>query len=355
MTVHLTRPELSFPPHEITTEEIVADIEARHAGHPRLAAVRRALSHVGVERRRMMRPLDAATVSGTAGITERNRAAFADATEHAATAATGLLRRTGLAPADVDAVVTSHTTSWSSPNLDVALANRLGLRPDVRRLPLSSLGCAGGAHALAKAADHLAARPGDRVLVVVAETLSTVYSHHDTSLESMIYKALFGDSAAAVLVTAAPLEPAGFAAGDTWEFLLPDSADRYRGRLDDAGLHFDSTRRALAGVDDVLPHLHTWLDRTGHKPHWAVIHPGGPRILDDTAAGLDLTGGDLRHSWDSLRERGNLGGAAVLDVLARTHSDPPTPGTPGLLLGLGPGFAATALSGTWRDDRPHQP
>lgn len=55
-----------------------------------------------------------------------------------------------------------------------------------------------------------------------------------------------------------------------------------------------------------------------------LIHPGGPRILHDAAAGLGLAEAALRHSWNSLRERGNLGGSAVLDVLARTHDDPPT-------------------------------
>ncbi|EST28289.1 hypothetical protein N566_22885 [Streptomycetaceae bacterium MP113-05] len=341
---HLTRPEIALPPHEVATGEIVADIVARHPDHPKLGAIRRVISRLGVDHRRFMRPL--ASVAAEAEITERNRRAYQDARDQAFTAVSRLLERTGAAPADVDAVITSHTTSWTSPGLDVALCNEFRLRPGTTRVPMGSLGCVGGAHALARAADHLRTGRGDTVLVVVAETLSAVYQHADTTIEAMIYKALFGDSAAAVLMTREPDGP-GFAVEDYTEILLPHSTDRYRGRLDAGGLHFDSTGAALTATGDVLPHLRPWLDARP-APQWAAVHPGGPRILTDTANALGLDPeADLRPSWDSLRERGNLGGAAVLDVLARHHDAPPPPGAPGLLLAYGPGFAATALTGHW--------
>ncbi|MDT0382077.1 PhlD [Streptomyces sp. DSM 42041] len=345
MTVaYSARPEVAVPAHEVTTDQILADITARHPGHPKLVAIRRVISRLGVERRRFMRPLP--EVTGTTEIAARNRQAYEDARDHAVLAVSRLLDRTGTDPSRVDAVVTSHTTSWTSPGLDVALCNAFGLRPDAARVPMGSLGCVGGAHALARAADLLRTGRAETVLVVVAETLSTVYQHADTTLEAMIYKALFGDSAAATLVTRAPAGP-GFAVTDHTEILLPHSTDRYRGRLDAGGLHFDSTGAALTATGDVLPHLRPWLD-THPAPAWAVVHPGGPRILTDTAAALGLDAErDLRHSWHSLRERGNLGGAAVLDVLARHHDDPPPPGAPGLLLAYGPGFTATALTGHW--------
>jgi hypothetical protein len=45
-----------------------------------------------------------------------------------------------------------------------------------------------------------------------------------------------------------------------------------------------------------------------------------------------------------------LGGVTVLDVLARTHSDPPVDGADGLLVGFGPGFVTAACRGTWRSE-----
>jgi predicted naringenin-chalcone synthase len=344
--MYLARPEIAVPEHEVTTEEILDDITTRHPEHPKLGAIRRVISRLGVDRRRFMRPL--AEVSAGGPIEDRNRQAYTDARDHAHTAVARLLERTGTDPATIDAVVTSHTSSWTSPGLDVDVTNRIGLRPDVARIPMASLGCVGGAHSLARAADYLRTGRGRTVLVVVAETLSSVYQHADTTLEAMIYKGLFGDSAAATLATTQPAGP-GFAVTDHTEILLPDSKDRYRGRLDAGGLHFDSTGAALAATGDVLPYLRPWLDRHP-APQWAVVHPGGPRILTDTATGLALDSDhDLRPSWDSLRERGNLGGAAVLDVLARHHDTPPKPGAPGSLVAYGPGFASTALTGHWHN------
>jgi predicted naringenin-chalcone synthase len=86
------------------------------------------------------------------------------------------------------------------------------------------------------------------------------------------------------------------------------------------------------------------------RPGWGVIHTGGPGIITEVADKLDLTLHDARHSTASLHEVGNLGGVAVLDVLARTHSDPPVDGADGLLVGFGPGFVTAACRGTWRSE-----
>ncbi|WKK23394.1 PhlD [Streptomyces olivoreticuli] len=350
MTAHVSRPAIALPRHRVTTEDIVEDIREHHADHPRLESVLRVVRATGVRTRHFTQPLDSPTVSGTASVEERNRVAFADSAELATRAARAALADSGLEPSAVDCIVTSHSTSWAVPGLDIHLIGTLGLRADVRRIPMTSLGCVGGAQALVRATDHVRAHPGSRVLVVVAETISTIYNHRNTAFESMIYKALFGDGSGACVVTDAPLGP-GLCVEDTWEYLLPESGSRYRGRLDEAGLHFDSTRAAAEATGEVMPALGAWLKTVQEppaEPQWAVVHPGGPRVLDDTARGLGVDAKMLRHSWDSLAENGNLGGVAVLDVLARTYEDPPCDGERGLLLSFGPGFLAAACRGLWR-------
>ncbi|MFD0548568.1 hypothetical protein ACFQ0X_04905 [Streptomyces rectiviolaceus] len=159
------------------------------------------------------------------------------------------------------------------------------------------------------------------MLVVGAEVLSAIYQHSDTSIESMIYKALFGDSASAAVVTDTPLGP-GLAIDDTFEYVLADSLDRQRGRIDVDGIHFDSSKKALSAAAEVLPHFKDWYGPT-ETPDFAVIHPGSPRIISDTTDALGLTAHDARHSTDTLADEGNLGGVSVLRVLERTHGDPP--------------------------------
>ncbi|MFB7867307.1 PhlD [Streptomyces sp. NPDC056069] len=354
MTVYIHRPHTALPAHKVMTGEIVDDILTRHPDHPRRAVLPRVISSLQVDSRYFTRPLDAPTVSGDADVEQRATAAFADAVDLATTAgeralATAQLSRGPDGYADIDAIITTHSTGWAVPNMDIHLIGRLNLRPTVCRIALTTMACAGGTQALVRAVDLITARPGIKVLVVAAEVISSVYNHNDTSIEAMIYKALFGDSAAAVVVTDTPLGPA-FAVdspADTLEYVLPNSVDRYTGRIGADGLHFDSTKAALTAADDVLPALLKWLgpDRI---VDWAAIHPGSPRIILETAAALGLQAHDARHSTTTLAEEGNLGGVSVLRVLERTHDDPPQDGSTGVLVAYGPGFSMPALRGIWR-------
>lgn len=349
MPAHVTRPTVEHPDNWATTDDICDNITQHHPDHPKLGTVLRVIRNTGVQRRALHHPLDSPQISGSLGIADRNQQAWADASTLAETAAKQALEGAGLQPGDITAIVTSNTTSWAAPGLDIHLVEQLGLRPDVRRIALATVGCIGGAQALTRAADLVTARPGARVLVVVSEALSTVYHHGDTSLESMIYKALFGDAATACIVTADQLQP-GMRIDDTWEYLLPNSRDRYWGRIDELGIHFDSTRAANTAPADAMPALIDWLKQGDRlTPAWAVVHAGGPAILTAAQTGLGLSDTQLQHSHASLAQVGNIGGSSVLEILRRTRTTPPADGAAGLMLAYGPGFTTTALTGTWVD------
>ncbi|MGV9881645.1 PhlD [Streptomyces sp. NPDC003006] len=328
----------------MTTDEIAEDIRTHHRDHPRLNAILRVVNNCGVSSRHFTRPLVSPTVSGTADVRERTQAAFDDAVDMSEQAAVEALRAAGLAPQDVDAIVTSHATGWAVPNLDVHLIDRLGLRPTVRRVALTTVACAGGVQALIRATDLVTARPGSRVLVVAAEVLSTSYNHIADTIESMIYKALFADAAAATVVTSAPSGP-GLVVEDSFEYALPDSLDSYRGRLDPHGMHFDSTKQAPHTAVSALTPLTDWLG--DHTTDFAVIHPGSLRIITGTADALGLGPSGARHSVDTLTEEGNMGGVSVFRVLERTHADAPADGANGVAVAFGPGFITAALRCRW--------
>ncbi|MFF7631423.1 PhlD [Streptomyces cyaneofuscatus] len=347
MPAYIHRPATVFPTHQVTTDEIADDIRHHQAAHPKLGAILRIVANTGVKTRYFTRPLDAPTVSGDADIADRSAAAFGDALDLATEAARRTLTHHHLEPGDVDAIITTHSTGWAVPNLDIHLVEHLGLSPHVRRIALTTLACAGGTQALIRAVDMVTARPRATVLVVAAEVISAVYNHADDQVEHMIYKALFGDSAAATIVTAQPLGPGLRVAtpDDTYEHVLPDSLTRYNGRVDAAGFHFDSTKAALTAADDVLPDLLKWLGPD--LVDFGVIHPGSQRIIDDTARALGLDAHDTRHSTDTLTEEGNLGGPSVLRILERTYTEPPAAGARGVMVAYGPGFTTAAIRGTW--------
>jgi 3-oxoacyl-[acyl-carrier-protein] synthase III len=144
---------------------------------------------------------------------------------------------------------------------------------------------------------------------------------------------------------------AGLEVVESWEYLIPGSGARYRKRIDSEGVHFDSDKTATDSVGDMMPALLAWLGRGPAGGGWpldfVVAHTGGPRILEDLAKGLGIDPSLLGHSFASLDEDGNLGGASVLRVLERHHGTPPPAGARGLLIGFGPGFSVSASKVVW--------
>ncbi|MBM9505330.1 PhlD [Actinacidiphila acididurans] len=332
-------------PHVVATADVIAQIHADHPDHPRPQIIDRFGSRIGVETRRFVAPLKEVARQGE--LADRNAAAYGHVREMGVRAARQALADHHIAAAEIDAVVTSHSTGLSIPGLDVHLVEDLGLSPRVARVPMTQLGCAGGAQALVQAS-RLIAAGRRRVLVVISETLSTVYQGADSGVNALIYKLLFSDSAAACLVTDEPLGPGpGLVVEDTFEYWLPASTRAYYLRVEADGYHFDSTKAAVDAVTDVMPEMVAWTP----DPEFGIVHPGGPAILDNVVKGLDVADDFVRHSRATLSELGNGGGVAIFDVMRRTLEDPahPADGTKGVIAAFGPGFVTAALRVRWRD------
>ncbi|MEW1672031.1 PhlD [Streptomyces noursei] len=345
MRAHISRPVIRLAPHKVLTEEVIDDIRTHHPLHEKIRSIPRHLTKSGVHTRYFSHPIDSPFVGGTAGITDRTAQAYADAVDMAEAAARQLLAEQAVDPEEVDVLVTSHSVSGGRlPGVDIPLAERLGLRPNVRRIPLSTVACAGGATTIARAADMLAARPDDTILGVVTEPLSTTYSHADKEVQDMIFKGLFGDAATAFLATSASRGP-GLRVEDTLEYRLPHSQQAYFTLPGDDAVHFGSTKASLKAVQACLPELRSWL--AGQPTDVPVIHTGSPDIINSVARALGLDETAAYRSHASLAALGNIGGSAVLDVLSRVHDDPPAPGSKVTIVSFGPGFVMAANRGTW--------
>lgn len=355
----VSRPAFIPAAHRVAFDTVHDLVATEHADHPRLAAYLRIMRHTTVATRHFIRPPQEVLLAPGARAEPAQRWRAIDATvqalrEMAARAARQALAAESLIPEQIDCVIVSSVSGYVMPGLDVCLINDLGLRPDVRRIPQAQVGCAGGAWSLARAHEQLRLYPRSRVLVVATEAFSSVLSPADTTTDAMIYKALGGDGAAACIVHDDPRAGGLSLEAPAFEYLLPDSEDYYRLTADEGGLHFPSTKEAPLGAAKVLPELRRWLGLDTERPwplQFVVCHNGAPDILHSVADGLLLTRDDLRQSWASLGEFGNMGSVSLLDVLRRTYQQPPPPGSRGLMLAFGPGFAMIAVKVGWRGTR----
>ncbi|MBH1937560.1 type III polyketide synthase [Streptomyces sp. AV19] len=331
----------AVPPHPYPQEEITAALAA--TGTPADPGLLRTIhANAGVATRHLALPLEELT--GLGDFTEANRVWLDTALDLGERALTGALRTAGVAPEEVDAVISTTVTGLAVPSLEARLVHRLGLRPDVTRVPLFGSGCAGGAVGLARLRDHLRAHPGG-VAVLLAVELCSLTRQNDSSMASVIAGSLFGDGAAAVVAVGGDRADAspGPELVDSHSWLLPDTEDALGWGIGSHGFQIVLAPDVPALAGEHLPKaVHDLLGRHGLTPggvgSW-IVHGGGPKVLTAVERALGLPPHALELTRRSLAERGNLSSVSVLDILRRAMAAPPPPGTPGLVAAMGPGFA----------------
>jgi alkylresorcinol/alkylpyrone synthase len=262
------------------------------------------------------------------------------------------LTRAGLAPADLGAIFFVSITGISSPSIDARLINRMGLSPNIRRTPIFGLGCVGGAAGISRAADYVRAYPDQSALVLAAEFCSLTLQRDDISIPNLISSGLFGDGAAAVIVTGDNVDRPGPEILGTRSVFYPDTEDVMGWDISEKGFQVvlsrdvpGMVRRHLAGdVDKFLEDHGFQLADIGN---W-IMHTGGPAVLEATEHAFGLHNGELSVSWDCLRKTGNLSSASVLTVLEQVMvHHRPVPGTLSVLAAMGPGFCSEMVLLKW--------
>ncbi|AQA09267.1 polyketide synthase [Streptomyces malaysiensis subsp. malaysiensis] len=377
----------------VETSQILAEVRVRHPEAPWLSRIDSIAASTGITSRRWMVPLETA-VAPTSGsglrtpgpvsarealaldgfteqdverviaaleaipapqtVEERTAPAWAAVRAYGERAARGALQIAGLDPADVDCLITSNSTTPALPGLDVALANRLPLHSDTLLLPATQWACIAGTRGLALAADLVADDPDRVVLVVISEALSTTYQPADDSLESLIVRLLFADTAVAAVVTGRRRPESVLRLDAAWHHTLPGTQDLHRLETRADGTHFVMDRRGPRAVQDTVTAMWEWL-RLRHQddvhswhPDLLLAHPGGTRVLEYMEQTMPAAwpAGLLAHSRDSYTS-GNRGGAAVFDILRRADDAGQQAGSRTVLYAAAPGLTATAVDGEW--------
>ena len=330
----------AVPPYALKQED-VADA-ARRIFEDRAGEIERLLpvfANTGIATRYSCVPLD--WYLEPSDWEQRNRLYLENAETLIERAAGRCLERAGARPEEVEALVVVSTTGLATPSLDARLMARMPFRRDTQRLPIFGLGCAGGVLGLARAAALSRALDGRPVLLLVVELCGLTFRRNDASNANIVASALFGDGAAAALVSGAETPSSAAIAG--WgEHTWPDSLEVMGWRIlpDGFGVLFSQdipslVRREFGAAAD------RFLDgrRLGRNDlDGLVCHPGGAKVVAALEAVFGRGSAGLEEARAVLRDYGNMSAATVLFVLERIMARRLSGRH--LVSALGPGFTA---------------
>jgi alkylresorcinol/alkylpyrone synthase len=306
--------------------------------------------HLGVGGRHLALPLESYLGLNSWG--KANDAWIDAAEETGQQAICRALTQSGLDPKDPGALFFISITGISSPSIDARLINRMGLSPNIRRIPIFGLGCVGGAADIARAADYVRAYPDQTAVVLAVEFCSLTLQRDDLSVANLISSGLFGDGAAAVIVSGDDVDRPGPEILATRSIFYPDTEYVMGWDISEEGFRVVLSREVPAMLRKHLAHdVDEFLKDHGLQRcdvgSW-IMHTGGPAVLESAEEAFGLRNGELDASWACLRRTGNLSSASVLVVLEDVMKHrKPKPGTFSILAAMGPGFCSELVLLQW--------
>ena len=333
----------AVPPDVIAQDDAREVARAAFGGKPalfnRLASV---FDNAGIAKRHIVAPIQ--WYQQPHGWRDRNDLYLQAAQHLFQQAAAEAIARAGLEPGQIDGVVSVSTTGIATPSIEARAAPKLGLRDDVRRVPIFGLGCAGGIGGLATAARLASAEAGTHWLFVTVETCSISIRLDSDDPAAIVATALFGDGAAAAVVRSGADN--GIRITGAAEKLWPETQRIMGWDVEDPGLAvvFDRAippfieAELAAAVDSMIESLglrRRDIDRF-------CCHPGGVKVIDAIESALDLPQGELNLEREVLHDYGNMSAPTVLFVLDRLIRR----GLPRrvMMTAFGPGFTCAGLA-----------
>jgi predicted naringenin-chalcone synthase len=256
------------------------------------------------------------------------------------------LKKANWKPTDLDYIITVSCTGIMIPSLDAYLINKVQLRQDIVRLPVTEMGCAAGISGIIYAKNFLKANPGKRAAVIAVESPTATFQLNDYSMANIVSAAIFGDGAACVLLSSNE-EDEGPEVVDEQMYHFYDNIHMMGFKLTNMGLQMVLDVEVPETISSHFPDIiHPFLEKnelTINDIDHLIFHPGGKKIVQTVEDLFSYLGKNINDTKEVLRLYGNMSSPTVLYVLERIIDNQPAEGEKGLMLSFGPGFSAQRI------------
>ena len=220
-------------------------------------------------------------------------------------------------PKNITHLITVSCTGMSAPGLDLQVLELLDLQKNIFRTSVNFMGCYAAIHAL-KIADAICRADRSAQVMIVCTELCTLHFQRENTVDNMTSSLLFADGSAAVLVGGDDNEE-GLTIDSFYSEVIPKGKRDMAWELSSNGFLMTLSGYIPELIEEDFDNI---VDRALQKDgtskenisHWC-IHPGGKRVLEAIHKSLGFTNGQLSHSYDILKQFGNLSSATILFVL----------------------------------------
>lgn len=346
MSVKIITVAKQLPEFSRETSEIMPFLDSWLTGQDErfIRKVKKIFEGANVDKRySIMDPIEVFTKTS---FEERNQIYVREVIKLGEKVLTKALEKANWKPTDLDYIITVSCTGIMIPSLDAYLINKLGLRQDIIRLPVTEMGCVAGISGMIYAKNFLAANPNKKAAVIAVESPTATFQLDDFSMANIVSSAIFGDGSACVLLSSSE-EDKGPKIIDESMYHFYDNEHMMGFEMTNSGLKMVLDIEVPETIAAHFPKfIHPFLEKnklTINDIDHLIFHPGGKKIVQTVEELFSESGKNIDDTKEVLRLYGNMSSATVLYVLERFMDKKPKTGEKGLLLSFGPGFTAQRI------------
>ena len=350
MSVKITAVAKQLPKYTRLTRDILPYIKTWMSGQEERfqRKVIKIFENAGVDRRYSI--MDAEEVFLNTSFEDKNDIYSREVIKLAESALLKSLSKANLQPQDVDYIITVSCTGIMIPSLDAYLINRLKMKQNIVRLPVTEMGCVAGVSGIIYAKNFLKANPNKRAAVIAVESPTATFQLNDYSMVNIVSAAIFGDGAASVIISSYEDEE-GPEVIDEAMYHFYDAEEMMGFRVRNTGLQMVLDKSVPEIIAKHFPKIiNPFLEQnniTIEDVDHLIFHPGGKKIVQTVEELFGESGKNINDTKEVLKLYGNMSSVTVLYVLERFMDKKLSKGDLGLMLSFGPGFTAQRILLKW--------